>query len=192
LRHDNFIPQPNFIKIHSRGRIPHWRVDDAVYFITFRLGDSLPREAAKALFEERQRMLRGCWTSSQRASVDAAFGIRLDIELDRSHGSCLLREHPQVVAGALQHFDRKRYDLHAWCVMPNHVHAMIHVKLGDDIPEILHSWKSYTAHEIGRGEIWQKEYFDRVIRSPREFSDTQAYIRANPSKAGLRHWAWIG
>jgi hypothetical protein len=192
LRYDNFIPQPRFVKIHSRGRLPHWRVNDAVYFITFRLRDSLPREVARELFLERERILRGCRTGVERARLDAAFGIRLDNELDRSYGSCLLRAHPDVVAGALQHFDRTRYELHAWSVMPNHVHVLIHVALGDDIPEIIHSWKSYTAHEIRCGTIWQREYFDRVIRSPREFTDTQAYIRANPSKAGLRHWPWIG
>ncbi|HEU4889323.1 MAG TPA: transposase [Thermoanaerobaculia bacterium] len=131
-------------------------------------------------------------TNSERARLDAAFGIRLDNELDRNYGSCILREHAALVQGALLHFDRKRYELHAWAVMPNHVHVMTHVERGDDVPEILHSWKSYTAHEIGRGVIWQREYFDRVVRSPREFANTQSYIRANPSKAGLPHWPWIG
>jgi REP element-mobilizing transposase RayT len=76
--------------------------------------------------------------------------------------------------------------------MPNHVHVMVYVALGRDVPEILHSWKSYTAHEIGRGVIWQREYFDRLIRSPAEFADTRAYIHANPAKAGLKNWQWVG
>lgn len=192
MRHDNFIPQPRFIKIHSRGRLPHWRVNEAVYSITFRLRDSLPRAVARELYLERERMLRGCTTTVERARLDAAFGIRLDNELDRNHGSCILREHPALVAEALQHFDRDRYQLHAWAVMPNHVHVMMYVDLGDDVPEILHSWKSFIAHEIDRGVIWQREYYDRVIRSPREFADTAAYIRVNPSKAGLRDWPWTG
>jgi REP element-mobilizing transposase RayT len=192
VRHDNFIPVPRFIKIHSRGRLPHWEVDDAVYSVTFRLRDALPRAVAQALMLERARMLRGVTTDAERVRLDHAFSIRLDHYLDQSHGSCILREHGELVATALKYFDGIRYDLHAWCVMPNHVHVMIYVARGRDVPQILHSWKSYTAHEIGRGVIWQREYFDRVIRSPRDFSDTRAYIHGNPAKAGLVNWPWIG
>jgi REP element-mobilizing transposase RayT len=186
MRHDNFIPN---ISIKSRGRLPHWQVDEAVYFITFRLRDSIPLEAARELYLERERILRSV---SDRARADRAFGIRLDTELDQSHGSCILREHAEIVANALKHFDRCRYELHAWCVMPNHVHVMVHVARGADIPAIVHSWKSFTAHRIDRGVIWQREYFDRVIRCPAEFSETRQYIRANPFRAGLRGWEWIG
>jgi REP element-mobilizing transposase RayT len=192
VRHDNFIPVPRFIKIHSRGRLPHWEVDDAVYFITFRLRDALPRAVAEALLLERERMLRGVATVAERVKLDHAFSIRLDHYLDQNHGSCLLRHHGELVANAFKHFDRARYELHGWCVMPNHVHVMLHVALGRDVPEILHSWKSYTAHEIDRGVIWQREYFDRVVRSPADFGNTRAYIHANPAKAGLRNWPWVG
>jgi REP element-mobilizing transposase RayT len=192
LRHDNFIPTPKLVRIASRGRLPHWLVDNAVYFITFRLRDSIPREIALDLLAERERMLRNCRTSGERAKLDHAFSIRLDTYLDQHSGSCLLREHGALVAAAIKHFDRTRYELHAWCVMPNHVHVMLHVQRGDDVPKIVHSWKSFTAHQIGLGVIWQREYFDRVLRSPQEFSDTQAYIRANPEKAGLGDWPWVG
>jgi REP element-mobilizing transposase RayT len=192
VRHDNFIPVPRLVKFHSRGRLPHWEVDQAVYFITFRLIDSLPREVAAALSLERQRMLRGVASAEERMNLDRAFSIRLDHYLDQHHGSCILREHGELVADALKYFDRQRYELHAWCVMPNHVHVLMYVEYGRDVPDILHSWKSYTAHEIDKGVIWQREYFDRVMRSPREFADTRTYIRANPGKAGLRKWPWVG
>jgi REP element-mobilizing transposase RayT len=192
LRYDNFISQPRFITIHSRGRLPHWEVDDAVYFLTFRLGDALPHAIAESLMLERERMFRTVTTVAERVKLDAAFSIRLDYYLDQNHGSCVLRTHGELVANALKHFDRARYELHAWCVMPNHVHVMLHIACGKDVPGILHSWKSYTAHEIDRGVIWQREYFDRVIRSPAEFNDTRAYIQANPGKAGLRNWPWVG
>jgi REP element-mobilizing transposase RayT len=187
LRHDNFIPN---ITIKSRGRLPHWQVDDAVYFVTFRLRDALPRDIARSLFIERDRMLRNASTDAERARLDQAFGVRLDSYLDHGYGSCILREHGDLVASALQHFDRSRYELHAWCVMPNHVHVMVHI--GVDVPDILHSWKSYTAHRMNRGVVWQREYFDRVVRSPAEFNDTRQYIHANPYKAGLKNWKWVG
>lgn len=192
LRYDNFIPSARVIDQRSRGRLPHWRVDDATYFITFRLRDSLPVSVARDLFTERDAILRKCSSATARARLDDAFGLRLDKYLDAGSGSCLLREHGALVADALRHFDQSRYELHAWCVMPNHVHAMIHVQSGDEVPRIVHSWKSFTAHQIGRGPIWQREYFDRVIRSPAEFSRTAGYIRANPAKAGLLDWPWAG
>ena len=137
-------------------------------------------------------MLRSASTDADRAQLDHAFGIRLDWHLDQGYGSCILREHGELIANALKHFDRSRYELHAWCVMPNHVHVMLHIQRGRDVPDILHSWKSYTAHEMHRGIVWQREYFDRVVRSPAEFNDTRQYIHANPYKAGLRNWKWVG
>jgi REP element-mobilizing transposase RayT len=192
VRHDNFIPPPRLVKFHSRGRVPHWETDHAVYSVTFRLRDSLPREVIANLLTDRHRMLRGVSTTAERVNLDRAFSVQLDQHLDQSHGSCLLHEHGELVADALKHFDRARYELHAWCVMPNHVHVMFYVDRGVEVPRIVHSWKSYTAHKIGRGVIWQREYFDRVIRTPRDFSDTAAYIRGNPGKAGLRDWPWVG
>jgi REP element-mobilizing transposase RayT len=192
LRHDNFIPPPKLVRICSRGRLPHWLVDDAVYFVTFRLRDSLPRAVAAALLADRERMIRDLKTPAERVKLDHAFSIRLDTYLDQHFGSCLLREHAPLVAAALTHFDRARYELHAWCVMPNHVHVMLHVQRGDDVPKIVHSWKSFTAHRIARGVIWQREYFDRVLRSPQEFANTRDYIHANPAKAGLEDWPWVG
>jgi REP element-mobilizing transposase RayT len=190
LRHDNFIHPLTAIK--SRGRLPHWQADNATYFVTFRLRDSLPRAVTDALLGEREHLVRTCANSVERARLDAAFALRLDEELDRGAGSCLLSEHGQTVENAMRHFDGDRYQLHAWCVMPNHVHVLLHVGRGSDVPRIVHSWKSFTAHQIGRGVIWQREYFDRLMRSPEDYVRTREYIRGNPGKAGLIDWPWVG
>lgn len=192
MRHDNFIPADRFLAIRTRGFLPHWIVNEAVYFVTFALKDALPSRVIRELFEERQRLLRGVTDSTQRAHLDRALQLRTDAELDAGRGSCVLAQHANLVADALRHFDSIRYDLHAWCVMPNHVHVMFYVDRGEDVASILHSWKSYTAHRIGRGPIWQREYFERVIRGDREFEATRGYIRANPAKAGLVNWPWVG
>ncbi len=76
--------------------------------------------------------------------------------------------------------------------MPNHVHAMFYLERGADLPKVLHSWKSWTSHKIRCGNVWQREYFDRMIRGPRDYNETQAYIRRNPEKAGLQKWPWVG
>jgi REP-associated tyrosine transposase len=192
VRHDNFIQPDRFVDIRSRGFLPHWVINQAVYFVTFGLKDALPSSVIRELFDERRRLMRGVTNPTQRAHLDRALQLRADMALDLGRGSCLLAQHAQLVAGALKYFDGARYDLHAWCVMPNHVHVMFYVEHGVDVAAILHSWKSYTAHRIGHGPIWQREYFDRIVRSDREFEATRGYIRANPAKAGLVNWRWVG
>ncbi len=47
--------------------------------------------------------------------------------LDAGMGCCALR-HPKLaeqMSDSLQHFDGQRYQLIAWCIMPNHVHVLL-------------------------------------------------------------------
>jgi REP element-mobilizing transposase RayT len=194
MRHDNLIVTDRRFVRRSRGRLPHWQLDESTYFVTFRLRDSLPKHIALALFREREQMMRMTVTTAERAEVDRLFALKLDSHLDEGHGSCIFRDETNaaIVAGALQFFDRVRYQLHAWCVMPNHVHVIFYLKHGADLEWVLHSWKSYTAHEIGRGVIWQREYCDRIVRDARDFWSTRNYVLNNPFKAGLTNWKWVG
>ena len=189
MRHDNFILGVNR---RSRGRLPHWEVDDADYFVTFRLRDSLPIEIARRLVTERAYLAQTVQTDAEQVEIDKAFGVRLDSYLDAGYGNCILKVNGEVVVNALRFFDGKRYALHAWCVMPNHVHVLFHLERGRELERVIHSWKSYTAHQIGLGVIWQREYFDRVIRGPGEFRETRNYILCNPAKGGLYDWPWVG
>ena len=189
MRHDNFIPH---VRRRSRGRLPHWEADDADYFVTFRLRDSLPVPIVRQLLIERAHLVQTAQTDAEQVAIDKAFAVRLDSYLDAGYGACILREHASVVASALRHFDGVRYEVHAWCVMPNHVHVLFHLASGRDLSRVVHSWKWFTAHKIGLGVIWQREYFDRVIRSPEDFRETRRYILENPIKAGLRDWPWVG
>ncbi len=194
MRHDNFIYTDKRFVRKSRGRLPHWQLDEATYSITFRLRDSLPRDVAAALIREREQSIRLTMNPSERAEADRLFSIKLDSHLDQGHGSCILRcdRNAQIVADALRYFDRVRYELHAWCVMPNHVHAMMYLQHGEDLEHVLHSWKSFTAHEVGQGVIWQREYFDRIVRDAEDYWSTRSYVLNNPFKAGLRNWKWVG
>jgi REP element-mobilizing transposase RayT len=194
MRHDNFIFPDRELVRKSRGRLPHWQLDEATYSITFRLRDSLPHHIAMTLFRDREQMLRMTMNASERAEVDRLFGLELDSHLDQGYGSCILREdrNAQIIADALRYFDRMRYELHAWCVMPNHVHAMMYLQRGADLDKVLHSWKSFTAHRIGRSVIWQREYYDRIVRGARDYWDTRSYVLNNPFKAGLGEWKWVG
>ncbi|MCZ7605514.1 MAG: DHHA1 domain-containing protein [Planctomycetota bacterium] len=115
------------------------------------------------------------------------------------YGECWLKDErcARIVANALQHFDGERYELHAWCVMPNHVHVVFKPAAGHGLSDILHSWKSFTAKEcnkvLGRkGAFWMDEYYDRLIRDEAEWRGKIAYTMNNPSAAGLTDWKWVG
>lgn len=191
-------------RIRSRGRLPHWELDDAIYSITYRLVDSLPRTIIEHLKNERETMIRRLargkvLTASERCDLDLEFHRRLDVELDRGYGSCLLRD-PRVARMVIDnwlHFDDQRYRLIAWCVMPNHVHLIAHVFRGAMLDRIFHSWKSYSSHEANKildreGTVWQREYFDRIVRDRKDLASSVEYVLNNPKNAGLGSWEWVG
>ncbi len=120
---------------------------------------------------------------------------------DAGHGACWLRDGrvAQAVEETLLRFDGLRYRLISWCVMPNHVHVLIETGESWGLGDILHSWKSFTAHRaneiLGRvGPFWFREYFDRFVRDDRRFRNAVKYIERNPVKAGLAAspdgWRW--
>ncbi|MEJ5375060.1 MAG: DUF1156 domain-containing protein [bacterium] len=172
------------------GNLPHWRQDGATYFVTFRLADSMPQEKLLQWEEERK-----AWQEKHpephdektRREYYQLFPQRFQEWLDAGYGECILAkpEIKALVESALRHFDGERYLLDEHVVMPNHVHALVTPLAGHELSEILHSWKSYTAHEINRklgrsGTVWQKESFDHIIRSPAQMERVRQYIRNNP------------
>ncbi len=188
-----FTPSDN---IHIRERnLPHWQQDQKYYFVTWRLADSLP-----ANFMRGWKLEAEAWLKSQQHPLSdnskdeyhRLFSDRLDKELDTGHGSCLLREPAcaRIVASAMRHFDGQRYNLIAFVVMPNHVHVLFRIAPDEDLSKIIHSWKSFTAHEINKARktecaVWQDEYFDRIVRDEDHLRRIVAYIERNPEKAGL-------
>jgi RecG-like helicase/REP element-mobilizing transposase RayT len=151
---------------YSRRRLPHFERPWAKYFITF-------STAARRKLPEQAR---------------------------------------KIVLDAVRHFHGNRYQLYAVCVMPDHVHMLIEPAIlerepGTDTPifhkltDILHSLKSFTAHEIVQAgwpdqRVWEKESFDRLIRSEADLQEKFEYVVGNPQEAGLvgpeedYPWSW--
>ena len=123
------------------------------YFVTFRLADSLPQEKLLQWRNEREIWLAlhpPPHDEALRNEYEALFPQRLQQWLDAGSGSCILAQPAimKLVDGALRHFNGQRYQLDEFVVAPNHVHALL-VPFGQyKLSEILHSWKSFTAHEI--------------------------------------------
>lgn len=188
------FPKSNEIARRWGDRLPHWTADGAVYHVTFRLADSMPAQVLQLFLEEREAQGRRSGAGPETDDV----WERMDAYLDRGHGQCLLARPPvaEVMVGAVTHFEGTRYSLFAWCVMPNHVHVVLQPLGGFELPRIIHSMKSYSAHAanelLGRsGPLWQPEYFDHLIRDEAALDRAVRYVALNPVCAGLVGWRWV-
>jgi type I restriction enzyme R subunit len=179
----------------TQNHLPHWQQGEAWVFVTWRLGDSLPKAKLDQWKNERDSWMAHHpepWDKKTEAEYHERFSHQIDEWLDQGSGSCLLKDpaNASIVAHALRHFDGQRYELASFVVMPNHVHVLFRPLEGHALPEIVKSWKGFTSREINKragktGALWQDEYWDRLIRHERHFFKVAEYIRENPVKAKL-------
>ena len=192
------------LEVREGARLPHWTQDDATYAVTFRLADSLAKSVLDSYLAERDSLSAevakkgGKVTPEDAARLRLLYSERVEKYLDSGKGECWLArsEIAGIVADALRHFDGERYDLHAWCVMPNHVHIVVQPREGHSLEAILHSWKSFTANEINKalgrtGEVWQGESYDHLVRDLDDLNEQIGYVLNNPANAGLEEWSWV-
>ncbi|UCF14889.1 MAG: class I tRNA ligase family protein, partial [Phycisphaerales bacterium] len=207
-RHEGVPPSHQIIEKNIENRqgryLPHWTKEGATYAITFRLADAVPTEVSESWRRERQEIVEQAQekgrplTYLERIELHRLRSEKIESFLDAGHGECLLKD-PQLaetVHNALKHFDDKRYELLAWAVMPNHVHAIIRPFPGHELTKIIQSWKSFTSKEINRsigreGVLWMDEYY-HLIRDEEDFSNQVEYVVSNPEKADLGDWQWCG
>jgi len=90
------------------------------------------------------------------------------------------------------------FALFAYVVMPDHVHLLLST-FESELSAIMAAWKSRVAVAIAKaprkpGPVWQKRYFDFILRRASDFSTKLSYIHENPVRAGLvaraEDWAW--
>lgn len=185
---------------HTANFLPHWQQPGATYFVTFRLADAIPAALRSQLETERAAWLRQHprpWNAQTERDYHGRFSGAVERWLDAGHGACALRDPAaaQVVANALGFFDAQRHCHHAWVVMPNHVHALFSLHPEWSLEKVLHSWKSFTAHELAKRGVptplWQEDYFDRLVRDEKHYANCVRYIRRNPQKAHLKTGEFI-
>lgn len=190
---------------YYRRRLPHIQIAGSTYFVTFRLINSLPKEALEKLAEETERIKK-----LPKDEIDLAqrrwFG-KYDDYLDRVLcGDAYLKneEIADLVAEAVHYRDEKVYILDAFTIMPTHVHLVCTPleKAGDvyyGLSEILHSLKGRTARQANlilnrTGTFWQDESYDHIARDDAELERIIKYVVYNPVKAGLvddwTKWKW--
>ena len=183
---------------YSRGYLPHFDTAHFLQSVTYRLADSLPQTKLAELKEELEHLPENLREIERRKRIEGW--------LDAGMGCCALA-HPAVaryVQDSFLHFHGERYHLHAWCIMPNHVHVLLEPVT--NLATIVKGWKSYTARWVlkkneelalkipASNTLWMREYWDRYIRDAEHYRKTVEYIHYNPVKAGLcdvaEAWLW--
>jgi REP element-mobilizing transposase RayT len=91
----------------------------------------------------------------------------------------------------LLNFDKQRYEMQSFVIMPNHVHLLFAINPSWSLEQIVGSWKKFTARKINanrerRGALWQEDYWDRMVRNAGQQWRYGIYIKNNPLKAKLR------
>jgi len=174
--------------------LPHWHPEGQALFITWRLYGSLPKEVARSIekYKENKKKL-----SAGKAFRDA------DRLLDCAESGPLWLKDPRIakcVVDSLRRGDAElnHYQLHAFVVMANHVHALLTPLVA--VRRITNGIKGVTSREANRtlrrtGQpFWQVESYDHWVRNEDEFARIRAYIENNPVAAGLvaraEDWEW--
>src|ERR1017187_3647682 len=160
----------------SYRRLPHHYAMGEPLFVTFRLNGSLPTG----------RVFPGGRLSSGKGFVC------MDRLLDEQRAGPAYLRMPaiaEVVADSIGNGAAGDYLLHAWVVMPNHVHLLITPQV--EVPALLRRLKGVSAREGNQllrqtGQpFWQDESYDRLVSSASEFQRVENYILQNPVRAGL-------
>ena len=190
-----------FLGWHERGYLPHCDFPGLVQFVTFRLADSMPASR------------RGEWEHLLVIEDLREKRAQLEEFLDRGIGECWLRQ-PRIATlceEALRFFHNDRYELLAWCVMPNHVHVLVQV-WATPLSKMVQSWKRHIATEaelllaerrsptrrVSENNSnaparkaalqtlrWERECWDTFMRNEGQEMTAISYIENNPVKAKL-------
>ena len=204
------IPSASFPDLHlaaisaSQGRcLPQWEASGAIYHISLHLGDSVPASERIAWLEARARIrerlddtLSPPTPFEREALVDEmreVYSARVERFLAAGNGACLLRDPraADIVARVLEHDNATRYALHAYTIMPNHIHVIVGgFGASGSLATVLKEWKSITSHRVNalfarHGELWHRDAYTHIIRNAAEYKDQLDYVWHNPDAASL-------
>ena len=88
-----------------------------------------------------------------------------------------------------------------YVIMPDHLHLIVTIKerhIGRSLPDVMRFFKTMTTNEYIRGvkngdlppfdrKLWQKSYYDHVIRNQQDYNEIWEYIENNPTKWMMIH-----
>lgn len=82
-----------------------------------------------------------------------------------------------------QETDKFDFSAYAYCFMPDHLHLLLVGSEGSDLVKFLKAFKQKTGYYFkGRfgKPLWQKSFYDHVLRKRESINDVAGYIFENP------------
>jgi putative transposase len=120
-------------EIVTRRYLPHWYKAGCAHFITYRLVDSIRTDLLREWKAEREELIRQARSlpvqlqAERRLNAHRQFFRQYDEYLDKHCETKWLAEARAATAirENLYHHNGSKYELLAYCVMPNHVHVLL-------------------------------------------------------------------
>jgi REP element-mobilizing transposase RayT len=113
---------------------------------------------------------------------------RLHDSLPAGPSYLTLPQVAEIVEEAILDRQERDYRLHAWVIMPNHVHLLITpwYSLSETMPCLMASTARECTRVLGLADqpFWDESQ-ERLVRDPAEFDRLAAFIQMSPVKAGL-------
>jgi REP element-mobilizing transposase RayT len=109
-------------------------------------------------------------------------------------------DYALLVKRLLIGFARQRLNCHAYCVMPNHFHAIVNGSM-ERLSKAIHYANGAYALPFNRrhertGHLFGDRFYARILRDDEHLSNACAYVWNNPVRAGLcleaHEWPWSG
>lgn len=195
-------------------KLPHFHPIGATYSILLCVADAVPKPLLINLNTERKEAIAKIKQNKREGWQRDVFNTQL--EYDHRFDNLLTKHtnqtHPfadsiaaQIMVDRLKQFDKNFYDLYAFSVMSNHVHAELDFsvqlpdgyQLGTELPnytpldKVIQLLKGGSAYYINKKlgrtgtPLWTKRYRDRFIRGESHLLSACRYTRKNPVTAGL-------
>ncbi len=185
-------------RVGYRRRLPHLVQANTIYFVTFRLADSVPRVKLDTWNRQLQQWLRANPRphTHEQAEQYAELSYRtIERWLDRGEGSCLLRDlgARAAVEYCLRFGDGKSYWIGEYAIMPNHVHVLVRPDVNTRLKDVVGAWRTVSTQKINKlverhGSLWQNDVFDHIVRNQQSLEPIRRYVRENGSRLSAQHY----
>lgn len=102
----------------------------------------------------------------------------------------------KIVRQALENIDSaySNVTVAKYCIMPDHLHVILFLHPDEDgrtmfaptLSRVIKQFKGFVTKQIGFS-IWQKSFYDRILRNEKEYRNAWQYIQDNPIKWIAQH-----
>ena len=125
------------------------------------------------------------------------------MELSVGNGLCAVPAGNAIIHKWVSEIENKfpGVAIDKYVIMPDHLHLIVTIKerhAGRSLPDVMRFFKTMTTNEYIRGikdgvltpfdgKLWQKSYYDHVIRNQQDYNEIWQYIENNPTKWIMMH-----